>query len=202
MLYSIFRIIVFVILAIIAILILKAFHKTIDRRKIFLLLCVAVLGFMVSRMLPIEQPFVRFHTPEQAFSYTHNSKTLVKMISDENMSVAMYDQNGSLSFVIIDKDEKGWLMNNTSNGINFITANKYIVITAKSSLHNKMMVFVNIATYGNEDSQLDIQDNLGSHYKKFEFVFYQTISKFGYTVLNTPVSNYKVNINGITTAVS
>lgn len=202
MLYLIYRIIIIAILAIIAILILKAFHKVIDRRRIFLVLCTAVLGYMVFTMLPIEQSFVRFNTPEQAFSYTHNSKTLVKIVNDENMAVAMYDQNGSLSFVIIEKDEKGWLMNNTSNGIKFITVDKYIITTAESSSHNKMMVFVNMATYDNEDSQLDIQDNSGSHYEKFEFVFHQTTTKFGYTVLNKPVSNYKVNINGIMATVS
>lgn len=200
MLYYVYRIILVVILVALVIIVFKVAHKAMNRKRIIFIIFSAVLGYTLLTLLPVEKTFLRFDTQEKAFDYCYNAKSLIKMVKDDNVAIAIYNNNGRVSNVMIEKDKNGWIMNNSSDGIKFKTVDRYSIVTAEPASHNKIMVLINTVTMNNaEKIQLNINDSNKVKYSKFQFVFSQGTWEFAYTVLSKPLANYQVTINGITT---
>jgi PHD/YefM family antitoxin component YafN of YafNO toxin-antitoxin module len=183
---------------------MKKMNKAISTRKVIQLLCIAVICSMISCIFPIERPFVRFDSPQKAFEYTFNANDLLKIVQDEDMAVAIYNNNGGTSFVLLDKDDRGWKMN-TSNAddIQISSIDMFRIIAARSSSHSKLMIFVQSSSYDQKDNIWPrVSDSCGSKFQEFDYRFSESTFKYFYTVVTTPATNYSISINGKSAVIS
>lgn len=202
--FYIIRWLIFFLLLIITIIVMKKMKKAINPRRIIQLICIAVICTMISCIFPIERPFVRFNSPQKAFGYALNSNNLLKIVQNEDMAVAIYNNNGGTSFVLLDRDDRGWKMNasNTDN-IQISSTGMFRIITAKSLLHSKMMIFVQSSSYDQKDNIWPrVSDSYGSKFQEFDYRFNESTFKYFYTVITTPVTNYSISINGKSAVIS
>lgn len=193
--FYIYRILLFVFITIAALFILKKIRR-LGRKRVSQLLLVVVLGYLFSTSLPVEQSFIRFSTPEESFGYSYNQNTLLKTIQKDDFAVALYNNNGKLSYTAINKDKGGWLLCDEVNQVSYDTINQYVV-TVVRSYSNKEMVIAMSSVYGNSNnSPLEVHDNIASEFSYDSFEFIQYTCHMAYTVIDTYPSNYEVDMNG------
>jgi len=124
-----------------------------------------IFNFAVSiiiMIMPFENLFLKFDSPEQAFKYTvgSNNNTIIKTIENENTSLIIYNESGDIKATIINNCNEKWkapflpnkqeLFTLKDNSIVLITRerksnNFYIMILVKSDIEivsdNKNSVF-------------------------------------------------------------
>ena len=78
------------------------------RAVTLVLACTAVITVSLSMLIPFENAFVTFHTPESAFQYI-NMKTKVKLTVDGENSCLVVGEKGNVNqYLIIPKAADGW----------------------------------------------------------------------------------------------
>lgn len=83
--------------------------STVTRRRIIYLICLTVIVISVLSLLPIENLFMRFDTPEAAFRYFHLGKNNIELVVEGNDSAFVIDyQNNTNTYQIIPKDDNKW----------------------------------------------------------------------------------------------
>lgn len=199
--FYIYRIFLFIFIAIICFIALKKARK-LGQKNTSLLLLFVILGYLISTSLPVEQSFVRFRTPEESFRYSNNSRSLIKTIQDDDFAVVVYDNNGKLSFTVANKDKTGWLLCNDVNQVFSDSIDQYSITVVKS-YSSKNMVIAMFPDYGDSGNrQINVQDKMQSSFHYNQFKFMQYTFKVGYTVINSYPSNYTLTVNGLTKALS
>lgn len=167
--------------------------KNLNSKRMSVLLVSIVVCFSISTSLPIEQFFIRFSSPEMAFSYSHNIKSLYKVINEGSFALAVYDDNDRLSFTHLSKDDSGWIMNNSSNDTDVDVVNNCFVISAKFTDHHKAIILI----YDDENNQLSVEDSKGSNFINFKIKYDNVIENFCYSVIQIPNSDYIITVNGV-----
>jgi len=148
-------------------------------------------------MVPLEQPFIRFTTPEAAFNYSYDPKCLMKIINDTDIALAIYNNgDDALSYVLFNKDNKGWIMNNNSDEVNLKVVDKYFLISAKSYQNNKAMILICNPTVNNQNSEISVSDSKESKFEKFNFEFQRYTNFYRYAIIEIPDPNYIITIEG------
>lgn len=201
--YYIIRWLIFFILLIITIIVIKKVKKEISPRRIIQLICIAAICSMISCIFPMEHSFVRFNSPQKAFGYAFNSNALLKIIQTEDMAIAIYNNKGGTSFVILDKDDRGWKMSSSNAAIiQFASIDGFTIITAKAS-PIKTMILVQSVSHGQENNESPhVSDNYSSKFQESEFKFNMGNWKFLYTMIPTAATNYSISINGKSAVIS
>ncbi len=175
--------------------------KKLSRRKELSLLLLVYLATCILSSIPMERPYLRFDSPQKAFGYEYNTNSLIKMVEADDMAVAIYHNEDSTSFALLEKDGRGWMMSGSnSNGIQLGGFfNNASIVTAESSLHSEMMVFVQeVFTPLLPDNTVntEVHDSRGSTFHKFSFPLNQGTDRYTYAVISTPITDYSITVNG------
>lgn len=67
-----------------------------------------IIGFLIILIMPFENLFLKFDTPEQAFNYGGNNWTIIDTIENEKSALIIYDENGSTFSTLVRKSGDKW----------------------------------------------------------------------------------------------
>lgn len=187
--FSLVRMSLFIILVTVCIFIIN--KKAQPHRRVQAIIvsvfCCSVLSLTMLELIPFENMFLSFETPEEAYAYYSNNEVDL-MIEGEDTCLILAKGN-SKKLQIFKKRESGWKIR-TGFKIN-ITMPKTVGLTVVSVLSidesDDKYIKINNAV----DSQLEISDNRNS-------VFLQGSDKSYYAYVDDFSENYSININGKT----
>lgn len=107
MLYGMFRLGIGFIIAVVLFFLIK-YTKTIDKRKCCIAAFIAVsMTVSLLYLIPFENAFITFSTPEKAFHYT-NSWDIDNIVSGKETSFVIASKNNVNTYKIVPKTQKGW----------------------------------------------------------------------------------------------
>lgn len=105
MLYGMFRLGIGFIIAIVLFVLIK-YTKTIDKRKCCIAAFIAVsITVSLLYLIPFENAFITFSTPEKAFHYT-NSWDIGDIVSGKETSFVIASKNNVNTYKIVPKTQK------------------------------------------------------------------------------------------------
>ena len=80
------------------------------RKKKLITICsfiAIIIATSLSHLLPVENLFVRFSSPERAFEYSVNG-TISEVVTGEHSALVLYRINDSVSIAVLPRDDRGW----------------------------------------------------------------------------------------------
>ena len=203
MLYVIYRIAAILLIIGICILIFRKKCLLLFRTKalsITTVLFVIVL-FYTSLYLPIEENWVRFDTPEEAFEYTYFNKKILQVIEDEECAFIVYeDSNMGVMYISLDKEDGQWKMHNaySAYSINLKPLGYESIIYVTNSDCSKTLIIIEEYFLKTNQGRKIIEDNLNSEFKCFHTLRESTgqYTVFTYTVIEANIDNYELRLDG------
>lgn len=86
--------------------------KLLRKKLVAIITIIAIIAFTsLISIFPVENAFIRFDTPEQAFSYVETGK-FDYVVEGESSSMVVYKKDSSTySQIFLLKDEKGYMLN-------------------------------------------------------------------------------------------
>ena len=201
MLYVIYRIAAILLIIGICILIFRKKCLLLFRTKalsITTVLFVIVL-FYTSLYLPIEESWVRFDTPEEAFEYTYFNKKILQVIEDEECAFIVYeDSNMGVMYISLNKEDDKWKMHNaySAYSINLVHLDNSTIIRVDSD-NNKNLILIREYLDTNISNKL-IEDNQNSEFRCFS-ILREKARKYviyTYTIIDDAIDDYELRLDG------
>lgn len=172
----------------------KILNKTLKNFIIFFIIqCFGVFVFSYVH-LEIEEKYVEFKTPEQAFKYSYPFKEIINTVKNNNCQVMMYIDHTEIKIAVSQKLESGnwsyiYPKNNdlssiaTKGNYNIHYFDKKECSFVAVSNHNLLSV-----------DNADIRDNKGIKLQKFQGTYYDSIYSTSYTFIENE-ENFYLTIN-------
>lgn len=195
MLYGITRLTFWALIFLVSIYLIKK-SKVINKRPIyFISFVLAIVLFSISYLIPFENAFLTFSSPETAFKYT-DSEIINQVIDGEKSNLIIAEKKEIYVYKIIPKSEHGWKLG--------------VGLDAKTKIHKIIgNTIINVDQYKNTDdyyitvdnaegSTLQVSDNTNSHFK-YAIKSDSTQNKQLYTYftyIHGFNKNYLLTING------
>lgn len=194
----IFIVIRIIVLSLVLFLLLKKDKVNKSKTKKIIIIAVSVASFVVSALIPFENVFITFSTPEASYKY-HNQGTPVICVEGRDTDLVVGQKGNSYIYNIAPKTTSGWKLGmgyelkNIYQSID--SANKNLINVFRYKNTNEFYIVVaNI-----EGESLSVHDNLNS-----EFVLSEKTDKNGnandcayYTYINALDNNYVLSLNDI-----
>lgn len=195
MLYGMFRLGIGFIIAIVLFVLIK-YAKTIDKRKCCIAAFIAVsITVSLLYLIPFENAFITFSTPEKAFHYT-NSWDIDNIVSGKETSFVIASKNNVNTYKIIPKTQKGWKISSA-----LATKDMFQYSCNGISIHiyrYKNSSDYYIALFDTDGGQINITDNRGSNFISViqnQSADIEPIYHY-YACINNMDSEYVITING------
>lgn len=183
-LYHFVRLLIAVLLIAVILLInkIRPFIKKHSTLTIIVVACFSLSA--VLHLIPFENAFVSFDTPEKAASYYSNSD-IDNIIYGENTCLVLYKSETNAR-QILTKEDNGWKLHTGFENKRSHRAFAYGVYVHVINLKNTTDQYIVIDS---EKKELNISDNLDS-------VFYRTINGTYFAYLSSLSNDYILNIDG------
>lgn len=200
-LYYKIRLLLFVLLVFTGVLII-IIRAGISRKRVFRIVIFAFVCTLLLSIFPVENLCLRFSTPDKAFAYRHNYSSLIKIVQDEDMAVAIYynsENNDSISMTALEKDDKGWMVNTSdANNLQLGVIHNYGLVTAESTRNSKTMVMISNPLMASDDkTPLQINDSRNSRFQHFSYQVNKfAVDNYSYTIVPNMDNKYSINVNG------
>ena len=110
--FSIIRVIFFIIIFLIGIFILKKLSLIHKKKFRVVLIVICVILTTILSLFPIENVFVTFSTPEAAYKY-FNSCPAILTVNGEKTDLVIGEKDSAYVYRIIPKSNKGWKIGNS-----------------------------------------------------------------------------------------
>lgn len=194
----IFIIIRIIVLSLVLFLLLKKDKVNKSKTKKIILIAVSIALFVVSALIPFENVFITFSTPEASYKY-HNQGTPVICVEGQDTDLVVGQKGDSYIYNIAPKTANGWKLGMGYELKNIYqtidSANKNLISVFRYKNTNEFyLVVTNI-----EGESLSVHDNLNS-----AFVLSEKTDKNGsandyvyYTYINALDNNYVLSLNDI-----
>ena len=192
----IFIIIRIIVLLLALFLLLKNGRINKSKTKKAVIITVSITLFVVSALIPFENAFITFSTPESSYKY-HNQGTPVMCVEGENTDLVVGQKGNSYIYNIAPKTADGWKL-----GMGYELKNVYQSIDSANKNLINVFQYKNtnefyLAVTNIEGKSLSVHDSLNS-----EFVLAENSDKTGgandyvyYTYINALDSNYVLRLN-------
>lgn len=195
MLFEIIRVIFGVILFIVCYSIIKASKIQYKRRSYLISLICAILIIVFSNLLPIENAFITFSTPESAFSYVNTGN--IKLVIDGSQTDFVVAEKGDAKiYSIIPKTENGWKlgMGKDTKKINQKSFDGIVIYVYQYKNTNDYYITV-LNTNG---GMLELSDNYNSTFYHLDQVNKELNETFYtyYAYIEALNEQYALSING------
>ena len=176
--------------------VLIKYTKTIDKRKCCIAAFIAVsITVSLLYLIPFENAFITFSTPEKAFHYT-NSWDIDNIVSGTETSFVIASKNNVNTYKIVPKTQKGWKISSA-----LATKDMFQYFYNGISIHiyrYKNSSDYYIALFDTDGGQINITDNRGSNFisviqnqsADIEPVYHY------YACINNMDSEYVITLNG------
>lgn len=191
----IFIVIRIIILLLVLVLLLKKDKVNKSKTKKIIIIAVSVALFVVSALIPFENVFITFSTPEASYKY-HNQGTPVICVEGQDTDLIVGQKGNSYIYNIAPKTASGWKLGmgyelkNIYQSID--SANKNLINVFRYKNTNEFyLVVTNI-----EGESLSVHDNLNSAFVLSE----KTVSANDYAYyayINALDDNYVLSLNDI-----
>lgn len=113
-------------------------------------------------IMPFENLFLKFDSPEQAFKYTIGSNTIIKTIENENTSLIIYNDSGDIKATIINNCNKKWKAPFLPNKQELFRLKDNIVLITRERKSNNFYIMILVKS----DIEI-ISDNKSSVFETF-----------------------------------
>lgn len=201
--YSLFRIIIFIILFVLCILLYKTKSRNINKNAIIIIGVINITLCTISFLIPIENLFLKFESPEKVFKYQYNSK-LIDVIEGENSGMILYHKDDTYSFTIIPKVENSWKLGTINDYKEIANKNVDGGIINVYKYNNHEDYYITIMFPITDKDNNNIYDNISSNFEKFSkdinntdrktIIYYANIKNFSDEYIIT-VNNINVKFN-------
>lgn len=195
MLFTIFRLIFWIVAFIICILFIMKSHITYKRRCYIVSFVIAVTFMIISAFIPIENTFMTFSSPKSAFNYI-NSGEVKLVVNGENTDLVVGVKNDTDVYAIIPKSNNGWklgvgldtkrIIQKISNGIiiyvyQYKNSEDYYITVLNTNGGKSELV-------DNRNSKFYTIDKTNDNHGKTFYTYYAYIQNFD--------EQYVLNVNG------
>lgn len=108
MLFKLIRFVVLVILIVGSVLIIR--KSAIHRKKLAqgIAVSICVIAIALTSMVPVENAFVRFETPEEVFEYANTGEIQDVLFWEKTAMIIYKDNNGTVSHYLVPQVEGAW----------------------------------------------------------------------------------------------
>ena len=122
-----------------------------------------IIGFLIILIMPFENLFLKFDTPEQAFNYNVKNGVIIDTVVKEKSALVIYKENGSTFSTIISKSGDKWkstfLPDNQT--LSRLESNDIFLITKERNSDNFYIMLIVSSEVKN------ISDNYNSSFEQF-----------------------------------
>lgn len=197
--FGLIRTILFIMVLITVIILFRRYKKP-KRRKstLAILIIAAFLLYMLSSLVPIENLFINFSSPQSAFNYEF-SGSITAIEEGKNSTLILYSKNYSDLRAIIPKNNQGYKLGTyftfkTLYQENLGELNVYVYKANKSNDY-----FLEIWGSQNSSTTLILSDNKNTVFKHVVEKYSSDVSSVRYySYINNFDDNYQLTINGQT----
>lgn len=191
----IFIVIRIIVLSLVLFLLLKKDKVNKSKTKKIVIIAVSVALFVVSALIPFENVFITFSTPEASYKY-HNQGTPIICVEGQDTDLIVGQKGDSYIYNIAPKTASGWKLGmgyelkNIYQSID--SANKNLINVFRYKNTNEFyLVVTNI-----EGESLSVHDNLNSAFVLSEKTGSANDYVY-YTYINALDNNYVLSLNDI-----
>lgn len=168
--------------------------KMLSKKNVILASVIMVLFCTLSGMLPIENYFFTFSTPEKAFNYMHSEKVVLVIQGKESALVIGEKENADYIYLVIPKCLNGWkLGRGIDTNLEEQTVSEDIVISLYR-YKESTDYYITILDMGNE--KLKITDICNSSFVTFDNEEIDTEFGFYFANVSQYDKNYWIDVNG------
>lgn len=193
--YYFVRVIIYILLIVIYIILLKRF-KIKKSIKIVIASSIVIISLIIW-LLPFENYFVSFSTPESAFWYSNiNTKVYKEVKNNEHVIFIYSDKSSDLLVQDYKRDKNGWKIFSPNIYNAYVTSfGSYIVTVKQLQDCNSQFIMLSYIKDNHESGHPDIiKDKFNSsfsslHLNKNSEVIY-------YTIVDHSLANYYITVNG------
>ncbi len=194
--YAIIRYIFALIIAALCLLFIKKTKK----QRITLAIIAAIAAVIISSLIPVENAFMTFSSPEDACKYVYFDSNKIELTVDGNeSSLAVLRRGNTYNYIIVPKSDDGWKLDSgMATGLNSKTR-LVNVIRPSDEYTVEILRYADTSEYyigvtGHYSSISAISDSLGSD-------FYHLVSDSGayhtyYAYINGYGEDYELTLNG------
>lgn len=199
--YSLFRIIIFVILFILCILLYRKKNCNINKDAIIVISIINITLCTILFLIPIENLFLKFESPEKVF----NNGNLIDVIEGDKSGMILYYKGNTYSFTIIPKVENNWKLGTIKDYKEIVNKNidGGVINIYKYNNSEDYYITIMFLIIDKEDNNT-IYDNINSNFEKFSkdinntnkktSIYYSNIKNFNDKYIVT-VNNVNINFN-------
>ena len=189
--FFVLRIAICVVVVIISALIYRFFSKTFNKRFLLILLVISLTLFSLCGILPIENAFMTFDSPEEICTYRYGVPPICS-VEGENSALFFYSQKQSFYHSGVIKENGGWkmIMGRSVNQKNQIVCGDIYLSVYQIKGADDVYIMVRKPV---DNISFDLSDNRGTVFAHF-FPYKNREAWCAY--LENPDATYYVTING------
>ena len=170
--------------------------------KIILAICVVIAA--ISCLVPIENAFVTFSSPQKAYNYWNRSEKVILVIDGED-TTRVIEKKGNDTFAdaILPKTKGGWKLAGPLDNVHTETRVYNNVIIWIYNRDGSEDYYLQMFDSGSK-KELQITDSLGSEifdYKEYDNRLADSTKWYYFTCVNNLDADYKLTVDGETFSV-
>ena len=161
--------------------------KSSKLKKIKAIFCIFVC--LIISIMPFENLFLKFDTPENALNYTMNDCEVVKIVEKSNTALIIYKKDNSLETTLVIKSNQKWKLPFWPNDISLLRFDENLLtIIIREKKSNNFYVLLSV----NTNTKL-ITDNINSVFDEFSD---SEIRNYYVTYVENCTGEYIIDIDG------
>ena len=168
--------------------------KKISKNNVIIVAVIIVLLCTLSGMLPVENYFLTFSTPEKAFNYTNSEKVLLVVEGKDSTLVIGEDKKADYVYLLLPKCPNGWkLGRGIDKKLKEQTVKEEIVVSLYQ-YHESNDYYITILDMSGK--KLEIMDSCGSSFVTLDNKEMDAEYTFYFSNVSQYDKNYWVKVNG------
>ncbi|WP_337484384.1 hypothetical protein [Porcipelethomonas sp.] len=171
-------------------------NKTIKIKKRLLKFIPSIFLSLLIFIMPFENLFLKFDTPELAFNYSISNRNIIKIVPNKLSALVIYEENGHTTATLINKCDDKWKASFLPDDqIQLRLENNEIVLITKERKSNNFYVMISL-----KSNIKTLSDNYDSYFELYSsnqiwnsFVAYVENYENDY-IINIDGKEYKIEI--------
>ena len=184
------------IIAILLIVVAVIWFKKQNGKQRILRLILNVFLSLIVLITPVENLFLKFDTPEQAFNYAVSNRKIIKIVENKQSALVIYSEKGSTNATLISEHNGKWKANFLPDDqILSRSDNNEIIMITKERKSNNFYIMIAVGTdvksvTDNQNSRFEVfsKDGYWTHYVAY------VVDYKGDYIISIDDDQYKIKI--------